>query len=315
MAADESIDDQISRLIKEIEVGGGGGYGIQANKSRIDALLAAEISRTMNTLTGTISTAERNISLRLNGLNTQLENTRIEWHESSQAATKQAKSLVVGTRWLALATLVVAFLTAALVYVSFEGVQITLKGVQVAEQEMRTHVEPELYVDIFDTGKGAELFLKNEGAYPIININVDVESTTYAGPPVNRIVTTMRMTSERSGQSLLHLSKLMPEETHAYNLKSVMLDELKRIDFLEDINDKDKSIHSQKAVRHTLLHIKVRFQRDVDKKLFRKVKTVVLERDARTAQPMLIDPIVFGSIFPYLKDVLNMYLSEERSFR
>ena len=288
-------DTRISYLLKQIEVGGGGGYGIEAAKAEIETILAKRLTHNLVDLSNAIGSAQQIIGTRLSELNAELKSTRDELRVSSTAATKHARSLSVATWALVGATVALGVIA---------WLQVTT-----AERSMKVQVSPEVRLEVLHTG---EIVLGNEGTDQVVNLSVTVDSITLAGPPVNKVVFELRNAPPFLGEKSTlwwHLDRLEAGEVK----KRSMTDIIENVFKARQLNTQAQSKRLPQL--HTLFHIYLTYHRVVDLKRYVQTKTVVAEPDSNTGKPIVFDNESLRFLAPSLGEALEKLSKERQQYR
>ncbi|MCI0564047.1 MAG: hypothetical protein MN733_36690, partial [Nitrososphaera sp.] len=282
--------------------------------AEFQSLLVQRLGDYLGKLGSDIETTERNIGKKLEKLATELEKTRNDFHSGSEAAIQQTGALVRWTRALVLATFALALLTAGLVYVAH-------KEEQSVRQALEVQVEPQLQIEI-TSRKPIELVIRNNGAYPVLNISIFQETTTFMDPysgskhsgPV--IVGTTRSDLRHPWQ---HIDKLLPGDIHTLPLADVIKEQFGLLQMQTRPQGRNKipglSLKERNRLIRMILHFQLSYQREVDRKTYRRTKSALLAVDDNTGSPFLQDTRMMESIYSSLREVLDKVSDEEHLYR
>jgi ElaB/YqjD/DUF883 family membrane-anchored ribosome-binding protein len=309
------LPDSKEELIQLLKYKDAHGFG-EAPRAKLDSMLVDDLAKHLSQLSQEIFNAKKSVGDKLDKLNEQLEKSREELHQSSEAAVRQTNALVGWTKWLVVATIGVAALTGGLVIVSYQQFKSS-------DQALQAQVQPEVGVEVNETDNGGEIILRNYGAYPVVNLSVNDESTTFLWPTSHKspIVSITRFRTKTPGpqdKAWWHLARLSPGEMQKHSVKDVVENH-----FQERKLKEAAKAHGQipgitareKSSLYTLIHFRVTFQREVDRRTYKMTKSVVMMLDIQSGQPTLRDTKMMEYLIPNLREVLAMVSDEEHLYR
>lgn len=317
----ELPDDKRSllNLIKS----GGAGFGKEAPQAKLNCILTEELTQQLGQLSRDIFDAKRHLGERLDQLNTVL-------HEGSKSATQQTEALVRWNRGLFRATVGSVTLTLGLLIVGGLQVWSAQKAleaqIKLGEQAIQVQVEPEIQMEVNPTNDGGgDVVISNNGAYPILNLLVDTDSTIFLGPPVeknkNPIVSIQRSRPRTPGpqnDAWWKLNKLPPGDNQKHPINEVLSNALQYQKVTEDNKARGQLAGvppKTKSPLYTLVHFRLRYQRQVDHKSYRMTKSIVLGTDGQTGKPIVLETKMMEYLIPNLREVLSKVSDEEHLYR
>lgn len=283
---------------------GGGGFGLDAIRAKLDLITATELIRNLSQLSEDISHFRRGLSEKLDALNNELAESRKELHEGSEAATEQTSNLVKWTRVLVIVTAAYVALTLGLFGTSWQQSQ-------TAQKAMQLQIDPEIKLEVQNGNAGYEAVIANEGLHWLVKVTVAAEVVIYAPSPFNRIVTKLKPNPRVPSSPDFRwwqVGDLEPATVLTRPINDLAEGALNVLKVKIDPKSIEQIMGAKKEAIpnfHALLHLQMSVHREVDLKQFKITKTVAIERDAQTGRPMILEAEVLTFVEPVLEQILQ----------
>ena len=291
-------DPQIEPIIKDIGSWSGGDGEREALKARLDEIHIAKVSGALKTLADAILGAQRIIGERITELNIRIDETRKELNATSEAASEHSRALVNWTKKSVWTTVASTVITAGLLCVAAYQTRI-------AQLSFQAQAEPQVNIEIEGLGERFQLAVRNDGAFPVVDISIDYDTLLFWGPPWHQDTRGM------DNLPLWNIAKLGPGEVQTHSIEASAreaLDYTKQMESNKLAGRFPDIPASADVIFSPQLRHRMKFYREADRKAFQKELAVFVVRDVTGKPSILLPP---GQL-PYITIPLSMIKDKEK---
>jgi hypothetical protein len=147
---------------------------------------------------------------------------------------------------------------------------------------LQVQVEPDIEFEIGHFPQ-PQVFIRNEGKYPILDISMEANNYAFLGPPRNQLMSEMKIyPSATPGPPWWHLEILGEQEVQAHSFEDVAENVIGQIQQLRAVQARGALLGispNEKIQFVPAIIFRMKYHRKVDQKVFRKEKAVILLMD------------------------------------